>query len=447
MLAARIPPQDLEAEQAALGACLMDGGAIDRVAALLTPEAFYREAHKILFAAITDMRACGEPVDLTTLASELEMLGTLAQAGGRPYLASLLEAVPTVAHAEHYARLVLQKATLRRLIAAATEMVEECYAGSDDPQEVLSRAEAALREIGEGQQQGRDRWLREGVCAALERAEERMGSPQQVPGVPSGISRLDQFTGGFQDGDLVLVAARPSMGKSALGLGIALAAAQAGRRVRIISCEMSEEQLEVRFLQMEGRVPSERLRSGLLTEWDWQRLTQAAALLYHLPVYYTCETPTVEEIAARCRVEKARHGLGLVIVDYLQLVRAQKRTDGRTQEVDHIARSLRRMAQELNIPVVALAQLNRQVEGRSDRRPLLSDLRESGSLESEASLVVMPYRPGYYDKQKEEEEAENPEEVEPTEMVIPKNRNGRTGLVRCGFQRAYARFVNFQEEE
>ncbi|MBI3945723.1 MAG: replicative DNA helicase [Armatimonadetes bacterium] len=453
MRPARVPPQSLEAEQATLGAMLLERAAIERAGEILIAEDFYREAHRLVFQAAADLSDRNEPVDLTTLAAELENRGHLEQAGGRPYLASLLDAVPTAAHVEYYARIVADKAMLRRLIGAATDIIEEGYGEVDSAEEVVDRAEAAVMAVGQRRSSRYFTALKPLLDQAFERIDYLYYHKQETTGLATGLHALDEMTNGLQKSDLIIVAARPSMGKTSLGVNIAVhGAVQVKAPVALFSLEMSKEQLALRIIQSEARVESRRLRSGYLNDEQWRRVTEGISRVWDAPIYID-DTPGISAIEMRGKARRLRAelgGLGLIVVDYLQLMRWHGRVDNRVQEVSEIARSLKNLARELEVPVMALSQLSRAVERRDDKRPILSDLRESGSIEAEADLVMMLFRPSYYKYESPDTDAEQREEgaerVDETQLIIAKHRNGPTGTVDLLFLPDYAKFEDKAEE-
>ncbi len=445
--AARVPPQSLEAEQATLGAMLLERTAIEKACELLRPEDFYREAHKLIFQAASDLADRNEPVDLTTLAAELESRGQLEQAGGRPYLASLLDAVPTAAHVEYYARIIEEKAILRRLIGAGTEIVEECFGEVESAEEVVDRAEAAVLSVAQRRSTRYFTPIRPLLDEAMDRIDYLHYHQRDATGLTTGLKSLDEITTGLQKSDLIIVAARPSMGKTSLCVNIAVHVAMHEKvPVAVFSLEMSKEQLALRIIQSEARIDSRRLRSGHLSEEQWRRMTEGINRVWDAPIFID-DTPGISAMEMRGkarRLKAEQNGLGLVVVDYLQLMRWHGRVENRNQEISEIARSLKNLARELEVPVMALSQLSRAVERREDKRPILSDLRESGSIEAEADLVMMLYRPSYYKYEKAGEEPEEQEEggeaADETELIVAKHRNGPTGTLNLIFLKDYARF-------
>ncbi len=458
----RVPPQNLEAEQSALGSMLLDKLAAERVLEILMPEDFYREAHERIYACMWDLAEQGEPVDLVTVAEELRRRNVLDAVGGAAYLTTLLDTVPTAANADYYARIVEEKAILRRLIDASSEIAGLAYEPHDDVDVTVNLAENAVFRVAQ-RRVGKNFYpLRDLVVESWELLSAQAGA-DGVTGVNTGFEDLNYQTSGFQPSDLVIVAARPSMGKTAFALSIAVNAARQKYEgkpstVAIFSLEMSKEQLAIRLLCSEAGVSSHRLRTGFTREGDWEKISDAMGLLSEHPVYIDDSSDiTVMQMRSKCRRLAAEHGLSLVMVDYMQLIQSHGRSENRNQELSVIARSLKAMAKEFNVPVIALSQLSRAVEKREDKRPILSDLRESGAIEAEADLVAFIHRPNYYNRGADEEEEgmeerlndRRPGEVptEEAEIIIAKHRNGPVGTVRLGFQPEYARFVNVARQE
>lgn len=455
----KVPPQNLEAEQSTLGSMMLERTALEKGMEILRPEDFYRPAHQEIFDALMSLAERDEPVDLITLQEELRKRGKLSDCGGTEYLMALVDSVPTAANVEHYARIVEQKSILRRLIAAGTEIIGMAHNEQEDVDAVTDRAErlvfgVAQRRLGEYFQP-----ITPLVMQMWEWIDRRYHDKGEASGISTGFTKLDHITSGLQRSDLIIIAARPSMGKTALALDIASHAAIKERQtVAIFSIEMSAEQLAQRMLCAKARANAHRLRTGYFEDHEWQRLAEAANTLYEAPIYVDDTTDiTVLGMRAKCRRLKAEQGLGLVVVDYLQLARGQGRTENRQQEISEIARGLKGLARELKVPVVAISQLSRAPEKREDKRPMLSDLRESGSIEAEADLVALLFRPQYYEnKEIDDTEAirgkegvqSDPERrhVEPTEVIIAKHRNGPTGVVKLGFVREFAAFENLFED-
>ena len=455
----RVPPQNLEAEQSTLGSMLLDKAAAERVLEILQPEDFYREAHQRIFTAGWDLAEQGEPVDLVTVAEELRRRNLLDAVGGAAYLTTLLDSVPTAANAEYYARIIEEKAILRRLIEASHDIAQMAYEPSDDVDVTVNSAENAIFKVAQ-RRVGKNFYpLRDLVVESWELLSAQADNDGGVTGVNTGFEDLNYQTSGFQPSDLVIVAARPSMGKTAFCLSVAVNASRQIKperpsTVAIFSLEMSKEQLAIRMLCSEAAVSSHRLRTGFTRDGDWERISEAMGRLSELPLYIDDSSDiTVMQMRSKCRRLAAEHGLSLVVVDYMQLIRGHGRTENRNQELSVIARALKSMAKEFNVPVIALSQLSRAVEKREDKRPILSDLRESGAIEAEADLVAFIHRPNYYDRNSgDEEDGGIKDELEdrrhgviPTEsaeIIIAKHRNGPVGTVNVGFQPEFARFVN-----
>ncbi len=439
----RLPPQNLEAEQAVLGGILLDHRAIDRAIEILSAEDFYREAHKKIFRAMLTLNQRGEPVDVVTLSNELAVEGLLEEVGGAAYLAELADKVPTAANLAYYARIVREKAVLREIIEVATELAANAYEKrSGEVDEFLDHVEHRIFEISERRVRPQFATMNDLMFTAVHTVESLYERRGLITGVPTGFLDLDRLTSGLQPSDLVIVAARPSMGKTAFALNVAVNAAQEGGvGVAIFSLEMSKQQLGLRMLCAEASVDSQQLRTGFLSAQDFPKIVAAADRLSRLPIYID-DTPglSVLELRAKARRLKREQDakLGLVIVDYLQLMRSHERMDNREQEISSISRSLKALAKELDVPVMALSQLNRQVEARSDRRPVMADLRESGAIEQDADVILFLFRPYVYDKNADEHEAE---------VIIGKQRNGPVDVVKLTYLPEYTRFENRTEME
>lgn len=420
---------------------MLDKMAVERVIEILRPEDFYREAHQRIYSAMWHLAERGEPVDLVTLTDELRARGQLDAVGGVSYLTTLLDSVPTAANAEYYARIVRDRAVLRGLIQAAAEITKAAYEPTDDVASVVDRAEQAIFSVSRMRGERTFRPVGELAIEAWERLSQQ--AEGGLVGIPTGFRELNAQTAGLQPAELIIIAARPSVGKTAFALNLALAAARSGRGpVAIFSLEMSDLQLAMRMLCAEARVSAHRLRSGNPREDDWSKLATALDVLSEMPIFVDDSSDlTPLQIRAKCRRLAASHGLGMVVIDYIQLMAAHGRAENRNQELSIIARSLKAMAKEFNVPVVALSQLSRAVEKREDKRPMLSDLRESGAIEAEADLVAFLHRPGYYEKPDEQHDPTHPEDVE---VIIAKHRNGPTGVIKVGFIREYACFVDVE---
>jgi replicative DNA helicase len=451
-LARYVPPHNIDAEQSVLGAVLIDQNAIEKCQELLTPEDFYREAHQALFEAFLSLSAKSEPIDSITVAEELRKREQLDTIGGSPYLIALLDAVPTSANVEYYAKIVRDKAIQRRLIDAAQEVAGLARDPEvDNVDELVDKAERLIFNVAQRSMNQFFTPLPPLLLSVYERAEVLNELKQRVSGLATGIDDFDMMTSGLQNSDMIVVAARPSMGKTSLCLSIAQhVALRENTTVAVFSLEMSKEQLAMRMLCSEAQVSSHRVRTGHLVDEDWDRLARVVQNMYEAPIYIDDNTEsTVLTMRAKCRRLQAERGLGLVIVDYLQLMRSHRKIENRVQEIGDIARGLKSLARELNIPVIALSQLSRAVEHRENKRPMLSDLRESGSIEAEADLVCFLYRESYY-KMKEariagDELERDHEQMEETEIIIGKHRNGPTGMVKIGFLSEYAKFANLAQ--
>jgi len=432
----KLPPQNIEAEESILSAVLIDGSTLLDIVEILSPEDFYRTAHQKIFAAITELFAKSEPIDLVTVANNLKEKGQLEEVGGATYLAIMIDTVPLAVNAEHYARIIRDKSSLRKLIAQANIIVNRCFEDRGDVDEVVNFAEKSIFEISENKLKKSFFPVSDLINGNIDTLEERQGSGSMLTGVPSGFTRLDQLTSGFQGSDLIIVAGRPAMGKTSFALNVARnAAVDANVPVAIFSLEMSKEQLSMRLLTSEARIDSARLRGGFFNEDDWERLTNAAGILEQAPIYIDDSADiTAMDIRAKARRLKADKGLGLVIIDYLQLMRGSTSKERRDLEISEISRSLKILAKELSVPVLALSQLNRMLEQRSDKRPMLSDLRESGALEQDADLVAFIYRDEVYNQ-----DENNPNRGK-AEIILGKQRNGPVGTAFLTFLKSYTRF-------
>jgi replicative DNA helicase len=433
----RVPPQNLEAEQSVLGACLIGPDALAQVSDLLRPEDFYRTDHALIFAAMLDLFERGQPVDLITVADLMAQRAQTEDAGGAAYLASLASAVPTAAGLTHHARIVRDKAVLRALISAASEISERAYEASEQVEEVLDAAETSVFAIAERTIQGAFSSLKDVIKEDIATVQSRYERKELVTGITTGYRELDRLTSGLQRSDLTIIAGRPSMGKTAFALNMAENAALKGHPVAFFSLEMSKEQLGLRLLCSQAKVEGDKLRSGFLSPREWERLIKAAGVLSEAPFYIDDSAAlSVMEMRAKARRLKAEKKCELMVVDYLQLMRGSGRTDSREQEISEISRSLKALAKELKVPVIAISQLNRRLEERPNKRPQLADLRESGAIEQDADLIIFIYRDKVYNP---ESPAENTAEV-----IIGKQRNGPLGKVELTF---LERFTSFEELE
>ena len=434
----RMPPASIEAEQAVLGAMLLKPDAVTTAAEELSADDFYRETHRLIFEAMMELKERTEPVDLVTLTEQLKKADKLAKIGGIPALSLIANSVPTAANVHYHARIVHEKAQLRSLINAATEIAGAAYESADEVEDIMDSAEKRILQVASGKRSKDFVPLQDILLDTLEQIDLRYNNKGSITGLPTGFTELDHLTAGLQKSDLILVAARPSMGKTAFTLNIAAhVVLRAKEPVAFFSLEMSKEQLVQRLLCSEGRIDSQRLRVGELEEKEWGDLIDTANRLSAAPLYID-DTPgiTVMELRSKARRLKAEHGLSLIVIDYLQLMqgRTSKSGDNRQQEISEISRSLKALARELNVPVIALSQLSRSVESRQIKRPMLSDLRESGSLEQDADIVMFLYREDYYDPETENKNI--------TEVIIAKHRNGPVDTVDLTFLKQFTKFGN-----
>ena len=431
-----LPPQNLEAEESILSAILIDNSSLYDIVEVLSPEDFYKSAHSKIYSAVLDLFTKNEPIDLVTLANQLQSDGQLEAAGGATYLASLVESVPLAVNAKHYAKIIHDKASLRRLIEKAHQIAKQCFDNKGEVDDVIDFAENAIFQISEDKLRPSFFPIKDIIEKNIDTIEERQGNKALLTGVPTGFARLDSLTAGFQNSDLIILAGRPSMGKTALALNIARnAAIDSNTPIAIFSLEMSKEQLSMRMLCAEASVDSARLRSGFFSKKDWMNLTDAAGILSEAPIFID-DSPDISalEIRAKSRRLKMDKDIGLIIVDYLQLMKGRHSAERRDLEISDISRSLKALAKELEVPVLALSQLNRKLEERSDKRPLLSDLRESGALEQDADVVAFIYRDEVYNRD------ENNPKKGTAEILLRKQRNGPTGDVALKFFDMYTRF-------
>lgn len=441
LFADRTPPQNIEAEQAVLGAIFLEPESVHVAQERLVPDDFYRSAHKRIFEVMTDLAENHEPVDLVTVTAEMKNRKILDEVGGVDYLSDLADSSPTAANIDYYCQIVEEKSILRRLIRAATEIVADGYQRDDDVEMILDDAEKAILEVSQRSNHGGFLSIKDVLVEAYDNIEMLQNRKGEVTGIPTGFIELDRMTAGFQRSDFIIVAARPSVGKTAFALNMAQnVATKSGENVAIFSLEMGAQQLVMRMLCAEGNIDSQRLRTGRLTEEDWQKLTMAMGTLSSAGIYID-DTPgiRVSDIRAKCRRLKQERGLGMIVIDYLQLIAASgRRGENRQQEVSEISRQLKGLARELEVPVIALSQLSRGVEQRQDKRPMMSDIRESGSIEQDADIVAFLYRDDYYNR-----ESENKNIIE---IIIAKQRNGPVGTVELAFIKEYNKFVNLERK-
>jgi replicative DNA helicase len=439
LFADRIPPQNIEAEQAVLGAIFLEPSSLTLASEILMPEDFYRASHQKIFNVMLKLADKGEPVDLVTVTAELADAKLLEEVGGVSYLSDLANSVPTAANIEYYARIVEEKSLLRRLIRTATNIAQDGYTREDEIDVLLNEAERSILEVSQRKRTGMFQNIKDILVQTYDNIEMLHNRKGEITGIPTGFTELDRMTAGFQRSDLIIVAARPSVGKTAFALNIAQnVATKTDENVAIFSLEMSAQQLVMRMLCAEGNINAQNLRTGSLTPEDWGKLTMAMGSLSNAGIYID-DTPgiRVSEIRAKCRRLKQEKGLGMVLIDYLQLIQGSGRNrENRQQEVSEISRSLKALARELDVPVIALSQLSRSVEQRQDKRPMMSDIRESGSIEQDADIVAFLYRDDYYDK-----ETENKNIIE---IIIAKQRNGPVGTVQLAFIKEYNKFVNLE---
>ena len=436
----KVPPHDAEAEQAVLGSMLTDRDAVISAIEVLKEEDFYRTDNRLIYSAILNLYNRAEPIDIITVKAELESLGKFEQVGGMEYLATLPDKVPTTANATKYINIVEEKSTLRSLIKAANEIIDLGYDPTEDVDYVTESAEKKIFNLMQNKDKKSYTPIKDILVDSFTQLEELYNRKQHITGVPTGFTELDNRTAGFHGSDLILIAARPAMGKSAFALNIATnAAVRANVPVMIFSLEMSKEQMVNRILCSEAMVDSNKVRTGKLDEDDWTKLAGKIGQLAEAQIYID-DTPgiSVTEIRAKCRKLKLEKGLGMVVIDYLQLVQGTNRRSGtREQEISEISRSLKILAKEIGVPVIALSQLSRAVEQRPDHRPMLSDLRESGAIEQDADIVMFLYRDDYYNQDSEKKNI--------AEVIIAKHRGGSTGTVELLWLGSYTKFVNLEK--
>ena len=432
----RLPPQNIDAEQAVLGAMLIKKEAIAEVSQLLRPEDFYRDAHKIIYEAMLTLFNRNEPADIVTVTNYLNNESQLDKVGGIAFVTALANVVPTAANVIYHANIVREKADLRHLINTATDIAGMAYEAADDVADVIDKSEKMIMEVANRQNVSAFTPMKDIVIETFDKINLLYESKGGLTGIPSGFRDLDALTSGLQASDLILVAARPSMGKTAFTLNIAAnVALKSKKTVAFFSLEMSKQQLVQRMLCSEGGIDSQKLKKGDLSNEDWDKLVRTADRVSSAPLYIDDTAGiTVMELRSKARRLKAEHGLDLIIIDYLQLMQGRGRggSDNRQQEISEISRSLKAVARELNVPVIALSQLSRSVESRQIKRPMLSDLRESGSLEQDADIVMFLYREDYYDPETTNKNI--------TEVIVAKHRNGPVDTIRMFFTKQFTRF-------
>ncbi len=437
----RLPPQNLEAEQSVLGAILLENEAIHRAIEIISPDDFYKESHRKIFKAMLELFDKNEAIDLITLTDYMKREDAIEAVGGISYLSSLATVVPTAANIRYHARIVRERSAIRNLIKTATELITLGYENSLEVDELMDYAEKKVFELSERRIRPSFVGIKEVIKDSFEMIEQMYEKKELITGLPTGFSDLDHKTSGLQQCDLIVIGGRPSMGKTALALNMAQHVAIEKREpVAIFSLEMSKEQLVLRMLCSEAEVDSKAVRSGFLGKDDWRKLTNAAGRLTEAPIFIDDGTDTnVFEMRAKARRLKAEHGLSLIIVDYLQLMKGRGSFERREQEVSDISRSLKSLAKELKIPVVALSQLNRSVEQRNDKRPNLADIRESGAIEQDADVIIFLYRDEVYNP-------DGPNKGK-AELIISKQRNGPIGTVNLTFRDKYTRFESYTDHQ
>lgn len=436
----RIPPQSLEAEQSVLGSMLIDKEVVPVVMEILKPEDFYRPDHKEIYDVIIELFDRAQPIDLITVSERLKLHGKLELVGGLEYLTNIATEVPTTANVKHYAKIVEEKALLRKLIKASSDIVDLGYSASEEVSYILDKAEQNIFDILQKRSSQGFVPIKDVLVDTFNKLEELYNNSGNITGIPTGFADLDFKTSGLHNSDLILIAARPAMGKTAFALNLAQnAAVHSNVPVAVFSLEMSREQLVNRMLCSEAMVDSNRMKTGKLEDNDWQKVAKALGPLSEAPIFID-DTPgvSITEIRAKCRRLKLEHNLGLVIIDYLQLMQGSRsKSENRQQEISEISRSLKILAKEINVPVITLSQLSRAPEARTDHRPILSDLRESGAIEQDADIVMFLYRDDYYNPETEKKNI--------AELILAKHRNGSTGTVELVWLGQYTKFANLEK--
>ena len=435
----KVPPQDIEAEQAVIGSMLTDQDAVVAAIETLKPEDFYREDNKLIYTAILNIYNRAEPIDIITLKAELTCMGKLDNVGGLEYIVQLPDKVPTTANVDRYIKIVEEKSMLRNLIKTANEILSMGYDQTDNVDDVMDLAEKKIFDVMQKKSKTGYASIKDVLVESFTKLEELYNQKQHVTGVPTGFIDLDRMTAGLHGSEFILIAARPAMGKSAFALNIATyAATRANVPVAIFSLEMSKDQVGNRILCSEALVDSNNVRTGDLNDEELSKLAETSGELSQAPIYIDDTAGiTITEMRAKCRKLKLEKNIGLVVVDYLQLIQGSGKTSGREQEIAEISRSLKILAKELEIPVIALSQLSRAVESRDDHRPMLSDLRESGSIEQDADIVMFLYRDDYYNEDSPEKNV--------AEVIIAKQRAGSTGTVKLSWIGNYTKFANLEK--
>ena len=446
-----VPPQDIEAEQAVLGAIFLDAEALVEAMAQIEPQDFYRRAHQIIFRSMIALNDRNENIDIITLKSQIESENTLEDVGGISYLTELSQVTPTASGVAHYAKIVKDKSTLRELIQAATKIVKEGYSQEGSVEEIVEAAEKGILNVSEKRNSTGFQAISDVLNSTMEHIDRLSQQNEEITGLPTGYPELDKMTAGLQPEELIILAARPAVGKTAFALNIAQnIGTRTDRSVAIFSLEMGAESLVNRMLCAEGTIEAGHLRTGQLTEQEWHNLIMAMGSLSNTSIFID-DTPgiKVSEIRARCRrLAQEKGNLGLILIDYLQLIEGSGR-ESRQQEVSEISRQLKKLAKELKVPVIALSQLSRSVEQRQDKRPVLSDIRESGSIEQDADIVAFLYREDYYQRQGTEEDKNEKEQAvdDVIEVIIEKNRSGARGTVELLFKKEYNKFASISRRD
>ena len=446
-----VPPQDIEAEQAVLGAIFLDADALVEAMAVIEPQDFYRRAHQIVFRSMIALNDRNENIDIITLKSQIESENTLEDVGGISYLTELSQVTPTASGVAHYAKIVKDKSTLRELIQAATKIVKEGYSQEGSVEEIVEAAEKGILNVSEKRNSTGFQAIADVLNSTMENIDRLSQQNEDITGLPTGYPELDKMTAGLQPEELIILAARPAVGKTAFALNIAQnIGTRTDRSVAIFSLEMGAESLVNRMLCAEGTIEAGHLRTGQLTEQEWHNLIMAMGSLSNTSIFID-DTPgiKVSEIRARCRrLAQEKGNLGLILIDYLQLIEGSGR-ESRQQEVSEISRQLKKLAKELKVPVIALSQLSRSVEQRQDKRPVLSDIRESGSIEQDADIVAFLYREDYYQRQGTEEDKNEEEQAvdDVIEVIIEKNRSGARGTVELLFKKEYNKFASISRRD
>ncbi|HRC80272.1 MAG TPA: replicative DNA helicase [Sedimentibacter sp.] len=435
----RIPPHNAEAEQTVLASCMIDHSAVEKVVNILKYDDFYFEANKEIYDSIKQIHMQNIPVDAVTVFEELKKRGKIDYIGGFEYLATLTENIITSKSVEAYCNIIKEKATLRKLISVSQEIIEKSYKEDDDVQKIIELAEQRIFSVSQNRSINTFSEIKEVLMTVFNQLEERAKTGGGITGLSTGYTDLDKMTSGLQKSDLILIAARPSMGKTALALNIAMNVVKNGASVALFSLEMSKEQYVQRIISQESMVDSTKLRTGSLDDDDWTRIINTMSMISNCKIYID-DTPSVTlyEMMSKCRRLKIEKGLDLIVVDYLQLMTDGRGTENRQQEISNISRGLKSLARELNCPVVALSQLTRAPEHRTDHRPVMADLRESGSIEQDADVVMMLYRDEYYNKEESEKKGI-------TDVIITKQRNGPVGTVELAWIGQYTKFGNIQK--